>query len=289
MPTTRYTPDTFEQECICLLYTWLAENGFQNPDLPPIYLSFETPPKFKEIPQDWRKIFTDDIIWNGLQNKKDIDWNIPTKEQKELLEKFRNLSDVIEIDNVLGLYCHEGIDGKTAENNYKDVPEIVLYAQGITAAAKRLNVPTEVLRAVVLVHEIGHWISYVIQHNNSVNNTNVLSIIGEEKEDAKEMWAQIFPFWVAEKIQDLFKLTFELLNTNQRAAYHTFKTFKGEKKTDMMYVLKTYHRGIKNEQKISKCEEYEKLLDSEKLMKSMLEHSIYYGSMPNIIINSGIF
>lgn len=277
MPTTRYTPDTFEQECICLLYKWLAENSFQNPDLPPIYLSFETPPQFINR-KDWHKIFEGDMIWDN--------WDGDDKQKKEFDDKLKKYDltrqQIFSIDEVLGLYCPQGV-------NKNGTPEIVLYAQGITAVAKRLNVPTEMLRAVVLVHEIGHWISYEIQHNNSVKSSILLSNIGEESEDAKEMWAQIFPHWVAEEIQGLFKQAFELLNTNQRDAYHTYESFIEETHETILDVLKNYHRGIEGKQKISKCEKYEKYLDSEKLKNAMLKNNIDCQNISKVTKNSGIF
>jgi hypothetical protein len=278
MPTTLYTPDNFEQECICLLYTWLAEKEFQNPDLPPIYLSFETPQQFKNH-KDWHKIFEDDIIWDNRDGD--------DKQMKEFDDKLKKYDltrqQVFSIDKVLGLYCPQGV-------NKNGTPEIILYAQGITTVAKRLNVPTEMLRAVVLVHEIGHWISYEIQHNNSLKNAGVLSKIGEESENAKEMWAQLFPYWVAKEVEGLFKLAFETLNTNQRDVYHTYRDFIEESKPTMLNVLKDYHCRFKeHRQKIHQCKKYEELLNEDKLKLAKLRYNIGYDTMTDVIKNSGIF
>ena len=249
MPTTRYTPDTFEQECICLLYTWLAENGFQNPDLPPIYLSFETPPQFAKISQDWHEIFAGDMIWDNR--------NGDDKQKKEFDDKLRKYDltreQIFSIDKVLGLYYSTGHpDRRASDNMYIDTPEIVLYAQGITAVAKRLNVPTEMVRAVVLVHEIGHWISHAVKDsNNQIWETGDFDGFSkaENPNNLLEMWAQLFPYWVAKEIQGLFKLTFEVLNSKQSDPYKTFKKFIGHKKEDMLKVLIAFHRGEENKDK----------------------------------------
>ncbi|MFY7999430.1 MAG: metallopeptidase family protein [Candidatus Kapaibacteriota bacterium] len=244
MPTTRYTPDTFEQECICLLYKWLAENGFQNPDLPPIYLSFETPPMFAKISQDWHEIFADDMIWDNRDGD--------DKQKKEFDDKLKKhdltREQICSIDGVLGLYHSRGHQDRASDNKYTDIPEIVLYAQGITAVAKRLNVPTEVLRAVVLVHEIGHWISHAVPDSNDQKwETDDFDCYSkaENPNNLLEMWAQLFPYWVAKEIQGLFKLTFEVLNTKESNPYKTFQQFTHHKKEDMLKVLIAFHRDTK--------------------------------------------
>jgi hypothetical protein len=263
MPTTRYVPDTFEQECICLLYKWLSQNGFQNPDLPPIYCSFETPPQFERVVQDWHEIFSDDI-WGALTSDNNSAIELLNDNQKNLVKELNDgevpwsaekrkslVGRLVSIDTVLGTY-------------HSDTPHIVLYMQGIYASAKRHNVPMEMLRAVVLVHEIGHWISYAVQQfTNIQSNENLqyylLSDISKESEKAKEMWAQLFPYWVAKELRGSFKLTFNTLNTNQRDVYHTYKEFVKESIPTMLNVLKEYHRELDPGQELPECKRYEEI------------------------------
>lgn len=257
MPTTRYTPDNFEQECICLLYTWLAKNGFQNPDLPPIYLSFETPKKFEDK-KDWHKIFED--------------------------EEGRDNHEWFEIDGVLGLYFSNGYSNA-------GTPEIVLYAQGITAVAKRLNVPSEMLRAVVLVHEIGHWISHAVPYNSKDKTWETADFdLYMNPSHLLEMWAQLFPYWVAKEIQGSFKLTFEVLNTKQLTPYRTFQLFTHLKKEVMLKVLIAFHRPVNTNDKSSEdfstgYNGFYVAQNERKLTKRLVKR----GTMTNTIRNSGIF
>lgn len=288
MPTTRYTPDTFEQECICLLYKWLAENGFQNPDLPPIYLSFETPPQFATIPHPWHKIFSDDLIWD--------DWNGDDKQKKDFDDKLRKQYDltreqIFSIDDVLGLYCHIGAD----KNNPNGVPEIVLYAQGITAVAKRLNVPTEMLRAVVLVHEIGHWISHAVPDSKHSKTWDSFTNFKDETKEAKVMWAQLFPYWVAQEVNDSFKQAFEKLNVNQASEYKTFEQFTKYKQEQMLTLLKYFHRSdflpdeIDNKEEVEKYKEVlniDLLKEKDRKLERNLEKN---GVITKPIKQSGIF
>ena len=255
MPTTRYTPDTFEQECICLLYTWLAENGFQNPDLPPIYLSFETPTRIENI------------------------WRVNSKD-----EEGRDDSKWFTTVGGIGLY-------RSKRCSDSGTPEIVLYAQGITAVAKRLNVPTEMLRAVVLIHEIGHWISHAVKDSNYQTwKTDDFDLyLYKNPSPLLEMWAQLFPYWVAKEIQGLFKLTFEALNSKQSDPYKTFQQFTHHKKEDMLKVLIAFHRDNRNEENETKKTEdfntgyYEKLYKEEALKAKLIP------GMNKVQKNSGIF
>jgi hypothetical protein len=205
MPTTRYTPDTFEQECLCLLYKWMHDNGFENPELPPIYLSFELTPHLEKI------------LEKDEREKKDI---------------------VFPIDEVLGLYFAE-----SPENNR--TPYIVLYAQGITACARSLGVPTEILRAVVLVHEIGHWISHAVRDKKN-GTTWETKWFGCATSEAIEMWAQLFTFWVAqywkEHQKPMMWYAFNELNQNQSPCYKTYQKFVEEKKEDMFTLLLDIYR-----------------------------------------------
>ena len=246
MPRNEYHPDTFEQECICLLYKWLAENGFQNPDLPPIYLSFETPPVFKHISQDWHKIFADDMIWNTLngndnalekldENQQDVLKRLDEKslsrnhdERRKILEK------IISID-ALGVYRSE-------------TPEIVLYAQNINTVAQRLYFPAKMLRTVVLVHELGHWISHAVpDRKGQIWNDSYFNFDTQTPEavEIKEIWAQLFVYWYAKEVKGrerIFRLAFDALNQYQSAKYCAYKKYEETDMTIMLKVLSHFHR-----------------------------------------------
>ena len=238
MPTTLYTPDKFEQECISLLYTWLAENGFQNPDLPPIYLSTDKPPQFARVVQEWQEIFSDDI-WGALTSDNNSAIELLNENQKNLIKEVNDgkvpwsgqerkilVGRLVSIDRVLGSY-------------YSDTPYIILYEQGINASAQRHNVPTEMLRAVVLIHEIGHWISHAVP--DSRGEIWVTAIFKKEKENVKEMWAQLFAYWIADEKSD-FKRAFDALNEHQLEEYHKYKEMAQYDKITMFYALKYWHR-----------------------------------------------
>ncbi|MEI7437640.1 MAG: hypothetical protein WCL16_12625, partial [bacterium] len=87
---------------------------------------------------------------------------------------------------------------------------------------RRLNLVADDLRAVVLIHEIGHWITHrmpqgewLLQHFDATN-TNV-----------HEGWAQLLTFWVAAEVEGKFKTAFEKLNLKQSPPYHVFEDFTG--------------------------------------------------------------
>jgi len=95
------------------------------------------------------------------------------------------------------------------------------------------------LRAVVLMHEIGHWISHCVPDERGETWRTAHFLV--ETNVVKEMWAQLFAHWVVEEERDL-KLVFETLTRYQAEEYLKYQEVVQYDKTTMLYVLRYWHR-----------------------------------------------
>ncbi|MBF0234917.1 MAG: hypothetical protein HQK65_18065 [Desulfamplus sp.] len=204
----QYTPNKFEKELINCLKELTSLSFNTDSDLPPILVSFETPPIFNEYP--------------GLEEE----YNNRDNEGKPYIvinnEQTRiNLS----IEGLLGCYK-------------SDSQKIVIYQRGINWCIKREGFRQECLFAVVLIHEIGHWITHV-PPNGKTNPAWPTNLYDQTEKEVHEGWAQLITWWVADKAgREQFKETFEKLNKIQSYPYRVFEKFKEERSKIVMQSLK---------------------------------------------------
>ena len=127
------------------------------------------------------------------------------------LEKNEERDETISIEELLGVYQpqHE---------------QIIIYERGIRWRRHRLE--EEWLFAVVLIHEIGHWITHMLPKPGIPTWETDLYVLGEK--DVHEGWAQLMTWWIADQVGGEFKQTFEKLNRNQSPPYRVFEQFKDE-------------------------------------------------------------
>ena len=133
----------------------------------------------------------------------------------------RRRPETISIEELLGVYQprHE---------------RIIIYERGIKWRRHRMNEGW--LRSVVLIHEIGHWITHVLPKPGVPTWSTDLYVLGER--NLHEGWAQLITWWIAEQVGGPFQETFERLNQNQSPPYHVFEQFKDEPIDKVMESLK---------------------------------------------------
>ncbi len=199
-----YTPTSYERELIARVFTITRQSGYRSAALPPIFLSFEAPPIFVAYPE-----LEEDLETDFVENQ---EGNIIQREE-------RQRPDTISIEELLGLYIPNDA-------------HIILFARGIHWHANKYNVSEEMLRAVVLVHEIGHWVTHLLPKPGIPEWP--LELYSLTDESVHEGWAQLITWWVVDKVGGELKRTFDDLNNGQRAAYHVYKKFQTKKVKSVM-------------------------------------------------------
>ncbi|MDE0014533.1 MAG: hypothetical protein OXU36_25545, partial [Candidatus Poribacteria bacterium] len=134
----------------------------------------------------------------------------------------RRRPETISIEELLGVYQPQH-------------QQIIIYQRGIGWSRHRRGLDEEWLRAVVLIHEIGHWITHILPKPGLPTWPTDLFALSET--DLKEGWAQLITWWIAEKVGGPFRKTFEELNQNQSPPYHVFEQFKDEPTDTVMASL----------------------------------------------------
>ncbi|MEQ8192683.1 MAG: hypothetical protein ABRQ39_32255, partial [Candidatus Eremiobacterota bacterium] len=118
--------------------------------------------------------------------------------------------------------------------------QIILYDRGIDWFAAEEKLDNNLLRAVVLVHEIGHWVTHVLPKFQQFNST-ILRLFAQQHgnpgwpladytktdEEVHEGWAQLITWWIVNHVGGELKRTFEKLNQNQSSPYLVFKKYTG--------------------------------------------------------------
>ena len=203
-PAVPYAPNGNERELTARLMEMAALGGYEPAALPRILLSFEPPPIFISHPE-----------LEDEEDRTDDPSNSRIPRNRE-----RRRPETISIEELLGAYQarHE---------------RIVLYERGIQW--RRHGLDPDWLRAVVLIHEIGHWITHVLPKPGTPAWNTDLYVLGER--DVHEGWAQLLTWWVADQVGGSFRSTFEKLNRNQSSPYRVFEDFKGLAKERVMASL----------------------------------------------------
>ncbi|MEO0115167.1 MAG: hypothetical protein ABIK93_06790 [candidate division WOR-3 bacterium] len=200
-PISRFVfiPTRDEKELIARVMDKFRKRGYSSSPLPEIYLSFEPPPVFVAYPEleDELKEIKEEQIENP---------RIPRNRE-------RGRPDTISIEELLGCYL-------------PDYKIIIIYQKGLKWASKRYNFNEELLRGMVLIHEIGHWITHLLpKPNTPFWPTELYKLSSEE---VTEGWAQLITWWVVNEVGGEIEKCFENLNKNQPRPYRVYEEFKSE-------------------------------------------------------------
>lgn len=199
-----YTPNSNETELIARVMEITRESGYLPTALPPIFVSYETPPIFIAYPELEEEDDEYQIRRNRDQRRDEE--QIPRNRE-------RRKPETISIEELLGVYQSQH-------------QQIVIYERGVKWSTHRHQLDAEWLRTVVLIHEIGHWITHVLPKPGVPTWSTDLFALSEA--DLKEGWAQLITWWIADQVGGPFKETFERLNQRQSRPYHVFEQFKDE-------------------------------------------------------------
>jgi len=198
-----YTPTSDERELIARVMDKFRANGYMLSPLPKIYLSLETPPLFVAYPE---------LEEERIEAYPDFDENGDEREPKKGKPRIprnreRKRSEYINIEEVLGCYVPN--------------PKIILYQRGLKWVAKKYNLDEELLREVVLIHEIGHWVTHLLpKFESPFWPTELYKLTSTE---VHEGWAQLITWWIVNEIGGEMKNVFENLNKLQSQPYHVYE------------------------------------------------------------------
>ena len=204
-----HRPDPDERKLIAQLMKITRENGYSSSALPLIFVSSETPPIFVDHPE-WEE---DEENWD----ERDKDWRLRNQERRK--------SEKISIEGLLGCYDPR-------------LQRIIIFERGIKWLGRE-GFEEKWLFAVVLIHEIGHWITHQLPKPGVP--TWRTDLYDSSEPDVREGWAQLITSWIADhdQVDGKFKCTFEKLNERQSWPYDVFKQFKWESPNKVMASLET--------------------------------------------------
>ncbi len=100
---------------------------------------------------------------------------------------------------------------------------VILYDIGLEWYSTKRNVNKDLLRAVVLIHEIAHWISHLLPKRGIKEWP--LKFYEDTDINVHEGWAQLLTYWVVDEVDRDIENTFKKLNTNQPAPYKIYEHF----------------------------------------------------------------
>lgn len=126
---------------------------------------------------------------------------------------------------------------------FPDDNAIVLFPDFISVVADSLSVPEENLSAVVLIHEIGHWL-----HCQIVSNWPD-GVFASHTKELKECVAQLVCMFLSDSADDAialgndheivpgFQRAFKSLLVRQTSEYHEFEAFAGCQPFELLWAL----------------------------------------------------
>ncbi|MEN3045220.1 MAG: hypothetical protein ABDH37_08445 [Candidatus Hydrothermales bacterium] len=211
-----YTPNKNERELITRALNIFKKNGYLYSPLPEIYISLETPPIFIFYPELEEEVF---------------------EERKEIYEekrpwKEREKPETISIEDLLGCYIPE-----------KQM--ILLYQRGIEWEAKKYQISEERIREIVLLHEIGHWITHLLPKQGVPPWP--LEFYKLTSPEVHEGWAQLITYWVVKDVKGELEKVFEEMDKHQPSEYHVYKDFANynqDKVISSLEVLRRISRSV---------------------------------------------
>ena len=197
-----YHPNGNERELIARLMEITGRSGYLPAALPPILLSSETPPLFVAYPELEEELEE----WERDRNCRG-EAQVPKNRE-------RRRPETVSMEELFGVYQPRQ-------------EQIIIYERGIRWRARQSpRLREEWLFTVVLVHEIGHWITHVLPKPGVPAWATDLYVNVDI--NVHEGWAQLMTWWVANQVGGQFKKTFEELNERQSSPYKVFEQFKGE-------------------------------------------------------------
>jgi len=214
---TLYTPNRDERELIARLLANTDRAGYRPAPLPKITMSFEPPPLFVAHPE-LEEEADEPTGQRGRDEEFDEERRAPRVPRGQ-----RPWPEVISIEELLGVY-HPAPE-----------PGIVLYARGIAWCARRHDFDEDVLRAVVLIHECGHWATHMLPKPGIPPWPTETFLLTEEA--VHEGWAQLMTWWVVNEVGGPFEQTFEELNIRQPEAYRVYGAFESSDRKTVMNSL----------------------------------------------------
>ena len=120
--------------------------------------------------------------------------------------------DLFDTENLLGYYIPEK-------------QEINLMELGIQWCAKELNIDVDLLREIVFIHELGHYMQHKMPCYQTQEWKYDLYIRSYTPMDLHEGWAQLMDAWVVKDKKD-YSHVFQSLIAVQSAPYHVFKDYE---------------------------------------------------------------
>ena len=120
--------------------------------------------------------------------------------------------DLFDTENLLGYYIPEK-------------QEINLMELGIQWCAKELNIDVDLLREIVFIHELGHYMQHKMPCYQTQEWKYDLYIRSYTPIDLQEGWAQLMAAWVVKDKED-YSHVFQSLIAVQSAPYHVFKDYE---------------------------------------------------------------
>ena len=109
---------------------------------------------------------------------------------------------------------------------YPSTQEIHLYEIGIQWCANRLQMDADILREIVLIHELGHYIQHKMPCYKTKEWDDQLYNASYSPKDLQEGWAQLMDAWVVEDESEYRDVFYSLVEC-QSKPYHTFYRYKG--------------------------------------------------------------
>jgi len=216
-PEGDYEPTPDERELIARLLWMARRHGYGLAPFPKIRLSFEIPPLFATHPELEREIVE-------LPAREELHENEIPRDPE------RPRPEWIDVEEVLGLY-------------HPEREEITLFIRGISWAARRLRIEERWLRAVVLIHELAHWLTHRLPGKFSREWPTEAYKLGSR--ELHETLAQLLTWWVAEEVAikstfgqpSPFEGAFIQLNRCQSKLYRTYQEFKDTSKASIFQSL----------------------------------------------------
>ena len=146
-----------------------------------------------------------------------------------------------DIDELLGLYEQNATQYKSSFSPLfecpKQAPQILIYERGIKYCAKETGLSEDILRQIIIIHELSHWAVHRLQ--DTKGNIWENELFDSTHKDVHEGWAQLLTYWALDYLKDTESMeVFEKLNKNQSSSYQKYKEI------------------------LSRCNDKEKILDS---------------------------
>ena len=201
-----YPPTRDEKELIALAMDIFRRNGYHPSRLPEIYLSYETPPLFVFYPE----------------LEEEIEERVIGSREEPLIPRERRIrKETISIEEVCGVYIPN--------------PKIILYVKGIKWFAEKQNIDERLLKGVVLLHEIAHWITHLLPKQGVPAWPT--DLFNSSSEEVTEGWAQLITWWIVEDIGGEIKNVFQSLDAYQPPQYHVYQQFTNYQKDQVVKSL----------------------------------------------------